>query len=154
MISLGQAAFGKAKAAGVVLASATSIPVDSNAPIDTAGKSIEQVSSAICSFLRRSELEPEWLCAANLTDDPHEEAHGARHSRLWPECTALDRLSVSVCIGTSEGWIVHVDWITWRAGDDTVERRYSVMPLLRAKLLNRNQAWSLARVIAQKLDAA
>jgi hypothetical protein len=87
-------AFGKAKAAGVVLASATSIPVDPNASLDTAGKTIGQVSSALCSFLRRSELEPEWLCPANLTDDPHEEAYGARHNKLWPECTALDRISV------------------------------------------------------------
>jgi hypothetical protein len=52
MTPLGQVPFGKAKAAGVVLASATSIPVDPNAPLDTAGKSIEQVSNADIIELR------------------------------------------------------------------------------------------------------
>ena len=154
MAPLGQVVFGKANAAAIASANATSVALDPNARLDTSGKTIEQVYSALCSFLCRTELEPEWFCPANLTDDPNEEKFGARHSRLWPECVSLDRISVSVCIGTSEGWIVHVDWITWGAGDSTVERRYSVMPLLRAKVFNRDQAWTLARVIAHKIDAA
>jgi hypothetical protein len=72
---------------------------------------------------------------------------------MWPSQFMFDRLSVSVCIGNSEGWIIHVDWVTRPEAED-LERRYAVMPLLRAKVFNRNQAWDLARLIAQKLDVA
>lgn len=122
--------------------------------LDLEGKTVDQVFSDLSSFLRRTELEPEWLCPANYMDDPDEASYGARHSRPWPERHASERISVSVCIGSSEGWIVHIDRIFRRAGPDLVERVYSVMPLLRAKVLSSDQAWKLARVMAHKLDAA
>jgi hypothetical protein len=130
------------------------VDVKSVARLDLEGKSVDQVFSMLSSFLRKTELEPEWLCPANMMDDPDEARFGARHSRLWPERNFSDRIAVSVCIGSSEGWIVHVDWISRHSGTDSTARNYSVMPLLRAKVFFTDQAWQLARVIARKLDAA
>ncbi len=122
--------------------------------LDTAGKTVEQVFSALSSFVCKTELEPEWLCPANLMDDSDEAAFGARHSRLWPEPNARDRIAVSVCIGTSEGWIIHVDWVTRPVAVDSHSRHFAVMPLMRAKVFSSDQAWKLAQVIARKLDTA
>lgn len=44
--------------------------------LDTAGKTVEQVWSELSSMLRRSELEPEWICPANLNNDPDEATSG------------------------------------------------------------------------------
>ncbi|CAN7792441.1 hypothetical protein LJR034_009238 [Caballeronia sp. LjRoot34] len=124
------------------------------ARLDLEGKTVDQVYSALSSFLRKTELEPEWLSPANLMNDPDEGASGARHSRPWPERLVRDRISVSVCIGTSEGWIVHVDWIYRGATHDPINFNYSVMPLLRAKVFSSDHAWKLARLFAHQLDVA
>jgi len=122
--------------------------------LDTAGKTVEQVWSELSSMLRRSELEPEWICPANLNNDPDEATSGARFGRSWPESNARDRIAVSVHIGMSEGWIIHVDWISRPDLDGSTRRAYAVMPLLRAKVFSSNQAWDLARFIAHALDVA
>jgi len=154
MHQLGQAVFGqKVSAARAAVVGTLALIADPKVRIDTEGMTVARVHDALWSFLRHSDLEPEWLCLANINDHANEEAFGARHGRTWPSRFSADRISVSVCIGSSEGWIVHVDWITRRAGE-TSERTYAVMPLLRAKVFNRDQAWDLARVIAHKLDAA
>lgn len=124
------------------------------ARLDLESKTVNQVFSDLSRVLCKTDLEPEWLCPANMVDDANEAIYGARHSRLWPEPFAHDRISVSVCTGNSEGWIVHVDWISRRPRGDSSERTYSVMPLLRAKVFSSDHAWSLARVIARLLDAA
>ncbi|AME28611.2 hypothetical protein AXG89_32990 (plasmid) [Burkholderia sp. PAMC 26561] len=153
-MQLGQAVFGqKDLAARAVAASADAIAVVPSAKIDTDGKTVNQVYGALWACLSRTELEPEWLSLANTRDHPDEYAYGARHARMWPSQFMFDRLSVSVCIGNSEGWIIHVDWVTRPEAED-LERRYAMMPLLRAKVFNRNQAWDLARLIAHKLDVA
>jgi len=152
MHQLGQAVFGQKVLAARAAARTFALVVDPKVRIDTEALTIAQVHDALWSFLRHSELEPEWLCLANISDHANEEAFGARHDRTWPSRFATDRISVSVCVGSSEGWIVRVDWITRRG--ETSERTYAVMPLLRAKVFNRDQAWELARVIAHKLDAA
>jgi hypothetical protein len=85
------------------------VDVQSVARLDLEGKSLDQVFAMLSSFLRKTELEPQWLCPANITDDPDEARFGARHGRLWPERNSSDRIAVSVCIGVSDGWIVHVD---------------------------------------------
>jgi hypothetical protein len=153
-MQLGQAVLvQKDLAARAVAASTEAIAVDPRAKIDTGGKTVNQVYGALWACLSHTEMEPEWLCLANTRDHPDEYAYGARHGRMWPSRYMFDRLSVSVCIGNSEGWIVHVDWVT-RPESEDLERRYAVMPLLRAKVFNRNQAWELARLIAHKLDVA
>jgi hypothetical protein len=88
------------------------VDVRATARLDLEGKTVNQVFSMLSSFLCKNELEPEWLSPANLMDDPDEASSGARHSRVWPSYGNRDRISVSVCIGSSEGWIVHVDWIS------------------------------------------
>ncbi|WP_321794794.1 hypothetical protein [Caballeronia sp. J97] len=122
--------------------------------LDTEGKTVNQVFSELSRFLCKTELEPEWLCPANMLDDANEAVHGARHSRRWPESFSHDRISVSVCTGNSEGWIIHVDWIGRRSAADSIERTHAVMPLLRAKVFSSDHAWSLARLMAGLLDAA
>ncbi|SAK57768.1 hypothetical protein AWB76_02509 [Caballeronia temeraria] len=130
------------------------VDVKAVARLDTEGKTVSQVFSDLSRALYKTELEPEWLCPANMLDDANEAVYGARHSRLWPESFAYDRISVSVCTGNSEGWIIHVDWISRRPPVDAIERTYAVMPLLRAKVFSSDHAWTLARVIARLLDAA
>jgi hypothetical protein len=130
------------------------VDVKSVARLDLEGKTVDQVYSMLSSFLCKTELEPEWLSPANLMDDPDEASSGARHSRVWPSYGNSDRISVSVCIGSSEGWIVHVDWISRLRGAVLSNCTYSVMPMLRAKVLSYDQAWQTARVIAHKLDVA
>lgn len=130
------------------------INIKAVARLDTEGKTLNQVFSELCRVLCKTELEPEWLCPANMLDDVNEAVYGARHSRPWPESFSHDRISVSVSTGNSEGWIVHVDWVSRRPLADAFERVYSVMPLLRAKVFSSDHAWSLARVIARLLDAA
>jgi hypothetical protein len=124
------------------------------ARLDTDGKTVDQVFNALCSVLRKTDLEPEWLCHANMLDDENEAVFGARHGRSWPESSPYDRLSVSVCIGNSEGWIVHVDSVSRRASDDSIERRYAVMPLLRAKVFSSDHAWALARLLSRLINAS
>ena len=77
------------------------VDIKSVARLDTDGKTVDQVFQDLCRFLRGTELEPEWLCHANLQDDANEAMYGARHSRPWPEPSSYDRISVSVCIGNS-----------------------------------------------------
>jgi len=130
------------------------VDVRATTRLDLEGKTVDQVYSMLSSFLCKTELEPEWLSPANLMDDPDEASSGARHSRVWPSYGNRDRISVSVCIGSSEGWIVYVDWISRLRGAVLSDCTYSVMPMLRAKVLSYDQAWQTARVIAHKLDVA
>jgi hypothetical protein len=122
--------------------------------LDIEGKTVEQVCRMLSSALRRSELEPEWICPANMTDDPDVATSGARLARLWPEPSGRDRLAVSVDIGMSEGWIIHVDWISRPEIQGSIGCGYAVMPMLCAKVLTSNHAWDLARFIAHALDVA
>jgi hypothetical protein len=132
----------------------SAVDIKAVARMGTEGKTLNQVFSELSRVLCKTELEPEWLCPANMLDDTNEAVYGARHSRPWPESFSYDRISVSVCTGNSEGWIIHVDWISRRALADSLERTYRVMPLLRAKVFSSDHAWSLARVMARLLDAA
>ena len=130
------------------------INIKAVARLDTEGKTLNQVFSELCRVLCKTELEPEWLCHANLQDDANEAMYGARHSRPWPEPSSYDRISVSVCIGNSEGWIIHVDFVSRPQLSDSLDRTYAIMPLLRAKVFSTDHAWSLARLIARLIDAA
>jgi hypothetical protein len=130
------------------------VDIKAVARLDTEGKTVNQVFSELSRFLSKTELEPEWLCLANMLDDANEAVYGARHSRLWPESFSHDRISVSVCTGNSEGWIIHVDWISRRPLADSFERKYSVMPLLRAKVFSSDHAWTLARLLSRLIDAS
>ncbi len=119
------------------------------------GKTVGEVCSMLCKLLRNTELEPEWLVTANMLDDPNEATNGARMDRVWPADSVWDRVAVSVAIGRSEGWIVHVDWITrTEMPADVVGRGFAVMPLLRAKVFVADQAWQLARFLANAIDVA
>jgi hypothetical protein len=129
------------------------IDIKTVARLDTEGKTVNQVFNELCRTLCKTELEPEWLCPANMLDDANEAVYGARHGRPWPAPFSQDRISVSVCTGNSEGWIIHIDWISRRSSVEAIERAYAVMPLLRAKVFSSDHAWSLARVIAHLLDA-
>ncbi|BBQ02778.1 hypothetical protein BSFA1_79060 (plasmid) [Burkholderia sp. SFA1] len=130
------------------------VDIKSVARLDTDGKTVDQVFQDLCRFVRGTELEPEWLCHANLQDDANEAMYGARHSRPWPEPSSYERISVSVCIGNSEGWLIHVDFVSRPRLSDSLDRTYAIMPLLRAKVFSTDQAWSLARLIARLIDAA
>lgn len=101
--------------------------------LDVEGKTVGEVCSLLCKALRGTELEPEWLVAANTLDDPNEATSGARMDLVWPADSVWNRVAVSVDIGRSEGWIVHVDWITCTEIHDVVGRGYAVMPLLSAR---------------------
>jgi hypothetical protein len=118
------------------------------------GKTVGDVCSMLCKVLRSTELEPEWLVAANMLDDANEATSGARMDRVWPADSVWNRVAVSVDIGRSEGWIVHVDWISRTEIPDVAGRGYAVMPLLRAKVFVADQAWHLARCIARAIDVA
>ncbi|MGF6649610.1 hypothetical protein OKW34_000172 [Paraburkholderia youngii] len=122
--------------------------------LDVEGKTVGEVCSMLCKVVRGTELEPEWLVAANTLDDPNEATSGARMDRVWPADSVWNRVAVSVDIGRSEGWIVHVDWITRTEIPDVAGRGYAVMPLLRAKVFVADQAWQLARFIANAIDVA
>ncbi|MFM0415657.1 hypothetical protein [Paraburkholderia aromaticivorans] len=74
--------------------------------------------------------------------------------RVWPADSVWDRVAVFVAIGRSEGWIVHVDWITRTEIPDVAGRGFAVMPLLRAKVFVADQAWQLARFLANAIDVA
>jgi hypothetical protein len=130
------------------------VDIKSVARLDTNGKTVDQVLQELCRIVRGTELEPEWLCHANLQDDANEAMYGARHSRPWPEPSSYERISVSVCFGNSEGWLIHVDFISRPHLSDSLDRTYAIMPLLRAKVFSTDQAWSLARLIARLIDAA
>lgn len=122
--------------------------------LDVDGKTVGEVCSMLCKVLRNTELEPEWLVTANMLDDPNEATNGARMDRVWPADSVWNRVAVSVDIGRSEGWIVHVDWITRTEIPDVAGRGYAVMPLLRAKVFVADQAWRLARFIARAIEVA
>ena len=118
------------------------------------GKTVAEVCKMLCKVLRNTELEPEWLIAANMLDDANEATSGARMDRVWPADSVWNRVAVSVDIGRSEGWIVYVDWITRTEIPGVDGRGYAVMPLLRAKVFVADQAWQLARFIAHAIDVA
>ncbi|WP_345817769.1 hypothetical protein AAGS40_29580 (plasmid) [Paraburkholderia sp. PREW-6R] len=120
--------------------------------LDVEGRTVGEVCSMLCKVLRNTELEPEWLVTANMLDDPNEATSGARMDRICPADSVWNRVAVSVDIGRSEGWIVHVDWITRTEIPDVAGRGYAVLPLLRAKVFVADQAWQLARFISHAID--
>lgn len=130
------------------------VDVKAIARLELEAKTVDQVYLALSSFLRNTELDPEWIYPANLLDDPDEARFGAKGDRLWPAADVSERIAVSVFTGRSEGWMVHVDWISRVRGDESTAWGHSIMAMLRAKVPNRDQAWNLARVLAHKLDAA
>ncbi|MBC8751432.1 MULTISPECIES: hypothetical protein [Paraburkholderia] len=71
--------------------------------LDVEGKTVSQVCSLLCKVLRGTELEPEWLVAANTLGDPNEATSGARMDRIWPAHSVWNRVAVYVDIGRSEG---------------------------------------------------
>jgi hypothetical protein len=133
---------------------AGAVDIKSIPRLNTDGKTLDQIFQELCRLLRGKELEPEWLCPANMQDDANEAMSGARHNRPWPYHSSNARISVSVCIGNSEGWIIHVDFVSRPQLSDSLDRTYAIMPLLRAKVFSSDHAWSLARLIARLLDAA
>jgi hypothetical protein len=122
--------------------------------LDTTRKTVQQVSTELWRLLIKTEFEPEWLSPANLSDLGCEAAWGARHDRLWPSVLDTYRLSLSVGVGKTGGWVIQVDRVTRYTETVSGDRRYGVLPLLRAKTFSRTQAWELARVIAHLLDIA
>jgi hypothetical protein len=48
------------------------VDIRSVARLDTDGNTVDQVFQDLCRFVRGTELEPEWLCHANLQDDANE----------------------------------------------------------------------------------
>lgn len=112
-----------------------------HAPFDPLGKTVGQVVRQVELALARTEIEPEWVSIANLTDDKEEALYGLRSSAEWPDThTVRRRLSLSVQRGTSEGWIVLADFVRF-AGDGS-SGTWQSFPLLRIKSLSRSQAWA------------
>lgn len=151
-VAIGSAAVNGSAATAIAGGPAVSSPFGDR--LDVEGKTVGEVCSMLCKVLRKTELEPEWLVTANMLDDPNEATNGARMDRLWPADSVWNRVAVSVDIGRSEGWIVHVDWISRTEIPDVAGRGYAVMPLLRAKVFVADQAWQLARFIARAIDVA
>ena len=67
-----------------------------SAPFDPAGKTVRQVADHIERTLRQSEIEPEWVDAANLVGDSNEDYFGLVDTRDWPDGGAPRRASGAV----------------------------------------------------------
>jgi hypothetical protein len=120
-------------------------------PFETNCKTVRQVVDQICRKLRKTELEPEWVVAANYFDDPHESRYGPKPEAPWPQMEdRLDRLSLSVSIGNSEGWLVLIDYVRFVEEDEA--DHWSSQPLVRIKVLGRSHAWAVAAVVSRLLD--
>lgn len=119
-------------------------------PVLTEGKTIDEVVQQIYARLRSTELEPEWVDAANFARDGNEALYGPKPDRPWPELGVRDRLAVYLSRGTSEGWIVYVDHIG-HAGE-APSRTSSLQKLLVGKTLSQQHGWDLVRAISKMLD--
>jgi hypothetical protein len=121
------------------------------APFDTVGKTVAQVVSRIGQRLRKAELEPEWVVAANWVDDANDSIRGLKAEAPWPVINdGESRLCLSVAIGRSEGWLIQIDHVRLhRAGDDG---HWSSVALVRIKTLTRTHAWAVAAAVSRLLE--
>lgn len=120
------------------------------APFDTTDKTVGQVVDQICRKLRRTELEPEWVVAANFMGDANEAQYGSKGDSLWPPTGGRrDRLCLSISIGNSEGWLVQIDHVRFV---DESGGHWLSQPLVRIKVLGRSHAWAIAAVVSRLLD--
>ncbi|MCP3712300.1 hypothetical protein M3I54_36070 [Paraburkholderia sp. CNPSo 3274] len=121
------------------------------APFDTTGKTVGQVVDQICRKLRKTELEPEWVVVANYAENANDATFGAKPDAPWPETDGRrSRLCLSVSIGRSEGWLVQIDHVHFV--EEGGGSHWLSQPLVRAKVLNRSLAWSIAAVVSRLLD--
>jgi hypothetical protein len=120
-------------------------------PLDPVGTTVRQVVDHIEHALRRSEIEPEWVDAANLVGDPNEDYFGLVDTRDWPDGgTPRRRLALSVTRGYSEGWMIQIDFIQFIESGEA--GHWKSQPVLRIKTLSRTQAWAVAAVVSRMLD--
>jgi len=119
-------------------------------PVITKGKTVDEVVQQIYASLRSTELEPEWIDAANFPGDGNEALYGPKPDRPWPELGPRDRLAVYLQRGLSEGWIVYVDHIGY-AGE-APSRTTALQKLLVGKTLSQQHGWDLVRAISKMLD--
>lgn len=121
------------------------------APFETVGKSIAQVVSRIGQRLRKAELEPEWVVAANWADDPNDSIRGLKADAPWPVVTdGESRLCLSVAVGRSEGWLVQIDHVRLHKSGDG--GHWSSVALVRMKTLTRSSAWAVAAAVSRLLE--
>lgn len=122
------------------------------APFDPLDKTVSEVVRQIETALRNTEIEPEWVGAANPIGDENESLYGLRPSSPWPECAApRERIAISVTCGRSEGWIVQADYLRYRDAASISAGSWQSIPLFRIKSLSRSQAWSIAAVVSRLL---
>ncbi|BCZ85498.1 hypothetical protein PTKU64_91730 (plasmid) [Paraburkholderia terrae] len=118
---------------------------------DPAGKTIRHVVNHIERALRQSEIEPEWVDAANLVGDPNEDYFGLVDTRDWPDGGApRRRLALSVARGHSEGWMIQIDFIQFIEVGEA--GHWKSQPVVRIKTLSRTHAWAVAAVVSRMLD--
>ena len=129
------------------------LPVDlAQEQLDPLGLTAQAVVDRIGRTLRRLEVEPEWVCVANMIDDEKHNMYGLPSTAIWPEAGSRHRrLRVSVERGCSEGWLVQTEFVHLTQGSDGCAAWVS-QPLVRAKTLTRSQAWTIAAIIARMLD--
>lgn len=120
------------------------------APVITEGKTVAEVLRQLEDGLRGTELEPEWLNAANLPNDDNEAMYGLKTNRPWPVLGARDRLAVYLQRGWSEGWGVFVDRIGYIGNAPNLTT--TAQKLLIGKTLTERQGWEVVRAIAKMLD--
>jgi hypothetical protein len=126
-------------------------PAHTSAPFDPAGKTVRQVADHIERALRQSEIEPEWVDAANLVGDPNEDYFGLVDTRDWQDGgLPRRRLALSVARGHSEGWMIQIDFIQFIEVGEA--GHWKSQPVLRIKTLSRTQAWAVAAVVSRMLD--
>jgi len=125
--------------------------VHASTPFHPAGKTVRQVVDHIERALRRSEIEPEWIDAANLANDPNEDHFGLVDTSDWPDGGApRRRLALSVARGHSEGWMIQIDFIQFIEVGEA--GHWKSQPVLRIKTLSRTHAWAVAAVVSRMLD--
>jgi len=125
--------------------------LQASTPFDPAGKTVREVVDHIGHALRRSEIEPEWVDAANFVGDPNEDYFGLIDTRDWPEDgTPVRRLALSITRGHSEGWMIQIDFIQFIEVGEA--GHWKSRPVLRIKTLSRTQAWAVAAVVSRMLD--
>ncbi|MGU7775664.1 hypothetical protein ACV229_36615 [Burkholderia sp. MR1-5-21] len=128
------------------------LPVElANAPFDPVGKTVGSVVRQVELALRKTEIEPEWVAVANHFEDANEAVYGHKPTSEWPDAGGRRRrMSLSVERGTSEGWIVQVDYVCFHeAGEGG---HWASLPVIRIKTLSRSQAWATAAVVSRLLD--
>lgn len=121
------------------------------APFDPGGRTVREVVHAVERTLQHVDLEPEWIAVANSLANEDEDRYGLMPSAHWPDAGRDRRVTLSVELGYSEGWIIQVDFVR------LVDRTHAAgvwhsQPLLRIKTLSRSQAWSVAAVVSRLLD--